>query len=138
MKTTAKLHLLGFYFAEDFYKHGEPASATLELPASATGEQEAEDAFRYTNDHRLSPVFLNKNGFCSSLSVGDVVELPDRNEFYLCVGSGWMKINKSELNYLTGKKENQFEWGGTRFDVGMDGPKAIEARRARHAEAAAR
>ncbi len=127
-KFIATIHHLGFYWPakeEDSY-----GKTTLEITADedTTGDILSEMAFDETNNPRKTPVVLAQTGKCYTLSVGDVVEIKEKKEFWLCISAGWMKVSRSETSYLAYRVELADETGD-RYEVGHKGPIDLERRR---------
>ena len=130
MKTfTVTLHHLGFYRPSEQEYYGK-TTIVLAAPEEAIGEAIAEIAFDETNNPNKKPNIQKMEGKCYTLSVGDVAEIKEKKEFYLCMGSGWMKISRSETSYLAAKMEQAHEEGGY-YSAGYEGACDLARRRAR-------
>jgi len=126
----AVIHHLGFYWPAEQEFYGK--TTILVESASESGEAISEVVFDMTNNPNKTPDIRATYGKCYTLSVGDVVELQlkGKKEFWLCVGSGWMEIQKSEVSYLSYKVEDAAE-KGNRYEVGYKGPQDLARRRTR-------
>jgi hypothetical protein len=126
----AVIHHLRFYWPAEQEFYGK--TAILVESASDAGEAISEVVFDMTNNPGKTPDIRATYGKCNTFSVGDVVELylKGKKEFWLCLGSGWMEIQKSEVSYLSYKVEDAAE-KGIRYDIGYKGPQDLARRRTR-------
>ncbi len=90
----------------------------------ATGAELADNAFRDTNHPDMVPDVISADGFCNSLSTGDVVETPTghhgRPEFHVTDHVGFFELSSIEFYQLRRIHYRHYA-AGLRFNFADDG-----------------